>query len=280
MVRRATFSALFGILLHAVASPAAEKVAPDERAEAIELLIGYIKRTVPTASVSAIAGEGSAIILCGTVAHVEDVDTVLTVARAVWGGYGRQVICGLKVGSPQQVQIDLKLYRIDRAGAEAGDGELYRRYLESFGNLRAASQIEQEQDLLLLQHLKSIGQAEFLAQRLCVNLSGRVLTCNTKVGDCGVPDVSGFGGWAADEWLNEDHLKGSLQFLPVVLGDGRIRLTSQMEDSDRKVFPLGTIIVEDGETAILAAPDEDLEIHGNAGDLVLLATVHISPTAP
>jgi Flp pilus assembly secretin CpaC len=277
MARRAIFHALFGILIFSIAAPAAEKAEPDERTKAIALLTNLIRRTVPTASITLIEGGGdSAIILCGTVAHVEDVDTVLTVARAVWGENGRQVICGLKVGQLQQVQIDLKLYRIDSAGAEAADGELYRRYLESFGKGCAASENQRQLDETLLQQLESIGQAEFLTDAHIVTLTGRTAEGFLHGGDSRVPDLSGFG----HEWIVEDHLKGDLLFLPVVLPDGRIRLSIEMKYPDLKVFPLGMTTLEDGETTVLAVPDGDLEIRGKVGDIILLATVHVEPVAP
>jgi hypothetical protein len=282
MARRTTLSTLGGILLCCAASTAAREAVPDERAETIKLLCLLIQQTVPGAWVNPVAGEGSDIILCGCVAHVEDIDTVLSIARAVWGENKGRVVCEIKVRALQFVHIDLQLYRINRTGAGAADGELCRRYSEEFGTLRVDSENERELDVMLLQHLESIGQAELVTEDSILPLEGRAASCRTRAGDCYVPDVSG----GAPPWIHEEQLQGDLQFMPVVLEDGRIRLSIEMKYPDRHVLSLGTTTLEDGRTAVLAAPDNELEVHytpawedprPDARDLVLLATVHGVP---
>ena len=277
MPRYAIVYSLLGILLFFRASPAAEQTDSQKREDAIDLLSNLIKRTVPTASVS-VYDEGSEILLAGSVAHVEDIDTVMNVARAVWEKQKGQVICGLKVGGLEAVQIDLKLYRVDRAEAERVDEELFRRYSGSFGKEQVVSENEHQLDEVLLQDLESIGQAEFLTETHTLTMSGRLADGFDHAGDSRVPDLTGFG----HEWIIEEHLKGNLQFRPVILPAGRVRLSIEMKYPDRKVVRLGTPTLADGQTVVLAAPDDELDVQPlpDAGDFVMLATVHVVPVAP
>ncbi|MBL8799604.1 MAG: hypothetical protein JNM56_37320 [Planctomycetia bacterium] len=83
----------------------------------IELLRSLLQRAVPTANVVPIPGAGNTIILTGWVAHSEDVDTILGIARTFTsGGAGpAMIVNALKVGGVMQVQLDVVVARVSRS---------------------------------------------------------------------------------------------------------------------------------------------------------------------
>src|SRR5262249_8145994 len=78
-----------------------------------EFLRTVLRQSLPTANIEPIAGGGGTIILTGYVAHAEDVDVAVSVARGVAGGV--QVINALRVGGVQQVQLDVPVARVARS---------------------------------------------------------------------------------------------------------------------------------------------------------------------
>jgi pilus assembly protein CpaC len=76
----------------------------------IEDLQKILRQAVPTANVVVIPFSNG-IILSGTVAHAEDVDTILKIADCT---VGKCVINAMTVGGVQQVQLDVTVARVDR----------------------------------------------------------------------------------------------------------------------------------------------------------------------
>jgi pilus assembly protein CpaC len=88
----------------------------------VQLDVTYIKRTiaqaVPTANVQVTPVANKTILLTGWVARAEDVDPILRVARTV-AGSGGDVINGMQVGGVMQVQLDVTVASVSRTKIRA-----------------------------------------------------------------------------------------------------------------------------------------------------------------
>lgn len=84
--------------------------------EGVEFLRYLIEKSVPTANVVPIRGAGNSIVLTGWVAHSEDVDTVLRLARSFTAGGvgGAEIVNALKVSGVMEVQLDVVVARVAR----------------------------------------------------------------------------------------------------------------------------------------------------------------------
>ncbi len=87
----------------------------------VEYLKSILQRAVPTASLSLIPIHSSTVIISGTVNHVEDIDAIIRTANAVLGGAAGaagpgsdRVINRLVVAGVQQVQLDAVIAFVDR----------------------------------------------------------------------------------------------------------------------------------------------------------------------
>ena len=79
----------------------------------IDLLRNILKRAVPTATVEVIPF-GTGVVLSGSVARAEDVDTIIRIASTVLGGAANSVVNALTVGGVHQVQLDVTVASVDR----------------------------------------------------------------------------------------------------------------------------------------------------------------------
>jgi pilus assembly protein CpaC len=78
----------------------------------IEYLRSVLKRTVPTANVEPIPGPNNTLVLHGWVEHAEDVEIIMTAARAA---VGSSVTNALRVAGVQQVQLCVTVAKVSRS---------------------------------------------------------------------------------------------------------------------------------------------------------------------
>jgi pilus assembly protein CpaC len=241
----------------------------------IELLQTLLRRTVPTAAVTPVPGGGSSIILTGTVAHAEDIDTVLSVARSFTigaaGGAAVQIINALHVGGVQQVQLDVVVAAVSRSqlrqlgvsflqqgtqhilsstiagnlsvpsgGFQSSGGSLTITNQASSPTVFLGMFNQSQQLFTFLNALRTNSLTKLLAEPKLVTMSGRPATFLSG-GDQAVPEVSGFGGTAG---VRFEPFGTRLSFLPLVLGNGKIYLEvtpeiSQLSNAAGVTLPSG-----------------------------------------
>lgn len=217
-----------------------------------------LAQTVPTAKIDVIPASNRAVVLQGWAARAEDVDTIIRVATAVIG-QGTQVINAIQVGGVHQVQLDVTVATVNRTEARRrGYSFSINTNGYSFGSILAGltatmpnmvpggggsgvGVISSPAQLVpnsppaganlifglvswnfqsLLQALKEERLAKLLAEPKLTAISGRparflaggqqaVLSAQGSIGGPGV-DFRDIGT--------------ELEFLPIVLGNGRIYL--------------------------------------------------------
>jgi pilus assembly protein CpaC len=265
----------------------------------VEYLRMLLQRAVPSANIVAIPGANNTVILTGTAAHAEDVDIIVRTAVSVVGG-PEKVINAVRVGGVQQVQLDVVVARVER--------RLLRRMAFDFINFGQhhvfASTVgggfnipttgitgtfpgfptitnsvglpngvpsnlflgifSPEQDFFgLLQALKEENIAKIMAEPRLISLSGRSASF-LDGGEQAIPIPAGLG----QVGVQFEEFGTRLNFLPVVLGNGRIHLEVEPEVSGldpasgttingttvpgRKTQRIHTTVeMEDGQTYVL-----------------------------
>jgi pilus assembly protein CpaC len=227
--------------------------------EGVEFLRYLINEAVPTANVLPIRGAGNTIILTGWVAHSEDIETIMRIARTFTAGGtgGADIVNAIKVGGVMQVQLDVVVARVARSEIRRMAADLLQLgknhiFTNSTGssfifptqnlNLQGSSFTTlqgsigspsgaaansflaifttDETFLIFLQALRDNALAKLLTEPRLVTLSGHPATINDG-GEQAVPQVSGLGGTAG---VNFVPFGTSVNFLPVVLGNGKIYL--------------------------------------------------------
>ena len=226
----------------------------------VEYLKTILQRTVPTASIEPIPVGNSTIILRGNVAHAEDIDGILRSAQSVVGG--ALIINQLRVGGVQQVQLDVVVAQVSRsdarriafdftasgrdfflfnttsgaagpagtvgigntnggitgtAGSPNGAGTNI-----SFGVLHAGSGF-----LSFLQALRDESVLKLMAEPRLVTLSGKAASFLSG-GEQAVPVPAGLG----QVGVQFEEFGTRLNFLPIVLGNGKIHLEVEPEVSN------------------------------------------------
>lgn len=216
-----------------------------------------LAQSVPTANIEVIPATNRAIILKGWAARSEDVDVIMRVATSVIG-QGAQIINAIQVGGVHQVQLDVTVATVNRTEARRrGYSFSINTNGFSFGSIiagltastptttagggagvgvttRPANLVPNSPPAganivfglvasnfqALLQALKEESLAKLLAEPKLVTMSGRpasflaggqqaVLSARGSIGGPGV-DFRDIGT--------------QLEFLPIVLGNGRIYL--------------------------------------------------------
>lgn len=267
----------------------------------VEYLKSLLKRAVPTANVQPIPAANNSIILTGTVAHAEDVDVVLRTAQSVVLG-GDRVINALRVGGVMQVQLCVVMATVSRSEfrrmafdfmisdrdwfwASTGSGTVIPPNLVGRGSTQlgvegAISAIPglpngAPTNLFLgvlgnnagflgfLQALRDENVAKLLAEPRLVTMSGRPASFLSG-GEQAVPIPAGLG----QVGVQFEEFGTRLNFLPIVLGNGRIHLEVEPEvsqlDAANGTNIQGTIVpgrvtqrvhttveLEDGQTFVL-----------------------------
>jgi len=225
----------------------------------VQYLQNLIKRAVPTSSVEIIPLLNRGVVLKGWVAMGGDVETVMSIARNVLG-QGAQVINGMRVGGVQQVQLDVTVASVSRTEARRrGFNFAYNGGTISTGSILgglAASTASTATSTsgaggvgivpgtaqllpnsppsgtnivfgvvpanlqLLIQALRDENLAKLLAEPKLITMSGRPAHMLAG-GQQAVLSASGSIGGPGVDYRD---VGTELDFLPIVLGNGRIYL--------------------------------------------------------
>lgn len=222
----------------------------------IEYLRTLLPQAVPTANVQLVAAPGLGglpnIIVTGTVRQAEDVQTILRIIGSVVDP--QRIINAMHIGGVQQVQLDVVVAVVSRSeirrmnfdflnqgnnhvimssqgGAITNGGftqnpgsplifnNLFGQPNGTPSNIFVALFNDQQQLFTFLQLLRTENLAKLLAEPRLVTMSGRVATFLAG-GQQAVPSPGGLGA------VNVQFIPfgTQLNFLPIVLGNGKIYL--------------------------------------------------------
>ncbi|HZY86438.1 MAG TPA: hypothetical protein VFE78_16510 [Gemmataceae bacterium] len=229
----------------------------------IEYLRSQLRRGVPTANLEPIPTGNNAIILTGTLARAEDAPIAQAIAQSV----GFTVVNAMRVGGVQQVQLDVAIASVNRSAFRA----MAFNFLVNSKNFFLGSTVGQavaEPGLIgvgaplgptflgqalsgvpgapngqptnllfgvihsswgllnFLQALKIESVVKDLAEPRLVTLSGRPASFLAG-GEQAVPVPAGLG----QVGVQFEEFGTRLNFLPIVLGNGKIRLEVEPEFS-------------------------------------------------
>jgi pilus assembly protein CpaC len=211
----------------------------------VEYLRFMLKRVMPTASIEPIPSGNNVFILSGTVAKVEDIPIILQTAQSI---VGAGIINALRVGGVMQVQLDVVIAEVSRSELrqmgfsfiDAGQQHFITSVLTSGNSTTLTNAIspaavtgllqnapnlafgfvnDQQGFLSFLQALRTEGLAKFLAEPRLTTLSGKPASFLSG-GRLAVPEPSGLGTNA----VRFEDFGTQLNFLPIVLGNGKIYL--------------------------------------------------------
>lgn len=227
----------------------------------VEYLTAQLKRAVPLANINIIPNGTNSVILTGFVSRSEDI----SVAQAVASNVGFQVINGLRLTGVQQVQLDVVVARVERTKARNFGfnflqnsrnqlaGSIFPNILSTaptqavgvpatlLGPTAFAPVISTTPNnanlfggiigngsgfLAFLQALEVEGIAKVLAQPRLVTLSGNTASF-LDGGEQAVPVPAGLG----QVGVQFEEFGTRLNFIPIVLGNGRIHLEVEPEVS-------------------------------------------------
>jgi len=224
----------------------------------VEYLRSILQRAVPTASLELIPGPGGTLIIGGTVAHADDIDTILRTAASVTGAPER-IVNAMHVGGVQLVQLDVIIAQVSRSKARqlnldflnagtnhslvsslAGTSPTTQAAPVGIGTGAASFTppvIGGGSNLLLglfnlgsnnsffgfLQALNTEDVTKLLAAPRVVTLSGHSAYFNSG-GEQAVPQIAGGGGngGAAVAGTDFKPFGTELSVLPIVMGNGKI----------------------------------------------------------
>lgn len=280
----------------------------------IELLRNILRRAVPTASVNPIPGAGNTIILTGWVARAEDVDTIMRIARTFTGGGAgaADIVNAMKVGGVMQVQLDVVVARVARSEFRRMANDLYQvgqnhQFTSATGgainvplalsgggaapftvtnsigspngagiNSFLAIFTQRQVFFVFLQALRDNNLAKLLAEPRLVTMSGHPAQFNSG-GQQAVPTVSGLGGTAGVQFVD---FGTRLNFLPIVLGNGKIFLEVEPEvsalDAASGVILAGSLVpgrlLQRLHTSVEMEPGQTLAIGGLIQNTVQAST--------
>jgi pilus assembly protein CpaC len=219
----------------------------------VEFLKFILRRAVPTASIEPIPSANNSFILTGTVQKAEDVQIIIDTVRSV---VGDRVINALRVGGVQQVELCVTIARVARSEArsigfsflETGQQHFVASILSSPLTLTGASVATVQSATAnlsgspnaifgimnstqtftgFLEALRNQSLVKVLAEPKLVTLSGRPAQF-VSGGEQAVPTLaSGSAGGGAVSGVDFKPFGTTVQFLPIVLGDGKIYLEVQ-----------------------------------------------------
>jgi len=234
----------------------------------IDAVKSVIRLTFPTANVTPIAAGTNTIVLTGHVAHAEDIEPILRVARGVISTTGQgttEVYNAMTVGGVRQVQLDVTIAQVNRTearyrnlnfiidGTTVSAGSLLPGLLQTAqaqtssvaggAGVGVIPQAAQALPLLstgtagsniifgivparinfLIQALRTEGVAKLLAEPKLVTMSGHPATFLAGGQQAILSSASGINGPGV---VLQD-VGTALNFLPIVLADGKIFLEVQ-----------------------------------------------------
>jgi pilus assembly protein CpaC len=217
-----------------------------------EFLRRVLAKVAPTANIQLMQGTGNTLIVSGTVNRAEDIDTIM---RAAEGAVGKNAVNAMKVSGVPMVQLDVVIASVSRTEARSmgfsfftngnnyfvgnslgntggATGMLTSVLTNTIGNtntsLTAAPNAvfglisNQNAFLGFLEALRTENLVKVMAQpKICV-LSGKVGNF-VSGGEQAVPQIaSGSAGGGAVAGVTFVPFGTTVNFLPIVLGDGRI----------------------------------------------------------
>jgi pilus assembly protein CpaC len=225
----------------------------------IEYLRSVLKRSFPTANVEPIPGPNNTIILNGTVSRIDDVDAILGAARAVGN-----VTNHMRVGGVQQVELCVTVASVSRSqfraldfnfltnsrnfflGSTIGQAVINPATIGNGGTFSVAPFLVGAPGtpngvptniffgvlhrgwglLAFLQALKQENVVKTLAEPKLIALSGKPASFLSG-GEQAVPIPAGLG----QVGVQFEEFGTRLNFLPIVLGGGKLRLEVEPEIS-------------------------------------------------
>ena len=218
----------------------------------VEYLSSQLRRAVPLANIDIIPNGTNSVILTGYTNRAEDLNVLQQVAQSV----GFTVINGVRLNGVQQVQLDVVIARVARnKGRNFGFNFVGRGgqvpYGSTVGNIAGGTQTSGVglpafvanttannanlfggvignplQFLGFLQALENEGVAKVLSQPRLVTKSGLPASF-LDGGEQAVPVPAGLG----QVGVQFEEFGTRLNFLPIVLGNGRIHLEVEPEVS-------------------------------------------------
>jgi pilus assembly protein CpaC len=227
----------------------------------IEYLRTQMRRAVPTANVTPIPTSNNTVILAGTVTRAEDV----TIIRGVVQSVGFQYIDAMRVGGVQQVQLDVIIAQVSRSDVRSMAFNFFTDssnfFLAStvgqaianpstlgssttFANLGALQAVPGAPNgnptnflfgvvhnswgfLGFLEALRQENLLKLLAEPRLLTLSGRPASFLVG-GEQAIPVPAGLGQIG----VQFEEFGTRLNFIPIVLGNGRIHLEVEPEVSN------------------------------------------------
>jgi pilus assembly protein CpaC len=283
----------------------------------VEYLRSVLKRAVPTANITPIPAANNTVILTGTVARQEDIEVVLKAAQSVMLSPDR-VVNALRVPGVMQVQLCCVVARVNRSDfrrmafnfllsdkkfflsstvgeAAVTPGTQGGSVLGTFGkvtgvtgtpngaptNILTGVISQNFAFLAFLQALRDESVVKLLAEPRLVTLSGRQASF-LDGGEQAIPVPAGLGQIG----VQFEEFGTRLSFVPIVLGDGRIRLEVEPEvsnlDQTAGTSIAGTIVpgrttqrvhttveLEDGQTFVIGGLIQNT-IRGNTEKVPVL----------
>ena len=252
----------------------------DGKVEVVDIVVQFdvqylktlIQQAVPTANITPVPGGNNTIILTGSVARAEDIQAIVATTASVAGGIDH-VINALRVGGVMQVQLDVKIATVSRDALRRmsfdffTDG-LHHTFASTVGQGFAipASTISgafpgfpaitntigapngapanlflglfnDKQDFFgLLQALRNESLIKVLAEPTLITTSGKSASFISG-GEQAIPVPAGLG----QVGVQFEEFGTRLNFLPIMMGDGKIWLEVEPEISDLNPA-FGTVI--------------------------------------
>lgn len=235
------------------------RVLPDEavqREQQRKELLEQLRRVVPTAAVEVTALPNNTVVLSGVVSRADDVQTITDMTRGIFG-QAANINNAMRIGGVQQVQLEVVVAVVNRSEVRNMDFNFFinRRtfFLDSFlspfsslnsvavgiaggasnatasgGNLAFGVIKDQNGIAGVLQALRTEGLAKILSQPTVMTLSGRPAFI---VSGGEVPVLLSTGVGAPN--VSYKQFGTVVNFLPIVLGNGKIHLEVRPELSQR-----------------------------------------------
>jgi Flp pilus assembly secretin CpaC len=273
----------------------------------LELLHTILRKAVPTASVTPLAGADGTVILTGWVAQSEDAEMIMRIARPftrsrspadgiVVPGAADGIVNAMKVGGVKGVQLEVVVARVNSRAWQAASRGIRQASDENQRDAKTetSSYIGNVKDrkavLSFLEALRDVHMATIEAEPHLVTLSGHPATLRSGA-ETAVPTVSGIGVSAG---VQSVPFGTSLTCLPIVQGDKKeIYLEIEVEVS--KLDPATAVEVngapvagretERMERAVTIQDGQTLAIGGiisqqegeakTTGETVYLLTAHL-----
>lgn len=234
----------------------------------LQYLRTQLKRVLPTANLDLIPASNNSVIVAGTVTKAEDVDIIMRTAQSLGAGQAQQIqiINALRVGGVQQVQLDVVVAQVSRSAFR----RMAFNFLADSRNTFVGSTVGQAVStpttvgvastqltvngllsgtpgapggaatnilggvlhnswgfLFFLQALRDESVVKLMAEPRLVTLSGRPASFISG-GEQAIPVPAGLG----QVGVQFEEFGTRLNFLPIVLGNGKIHLEVEPEFSD------------------------------------------------